>query len=217
MEGGSRLEILSFETLPSTQTYLIEKLCRGEITASTAVIAAKQTDGIGSRANSWHGGEGNFFASMAIDQSMLPDDLPATSASIYFAYLMKEILKKYTDEIWLKWPNDLYLGEFKVGGVITKKYSSFLVVGIGVNLQKNENGYSSLDTDISPLILLNIFLKEVEKKLQWKQIFSQYKIEFGLNKSYFTHKNGIKVAMKNAILCDDGSLTIEERKVYSLR
>ncbi len=217
MEGGSRLEILSFESLPSTQTYLIEKLRAGEISTPTAVIAQIQTAGVGSRENSWSGGEGNFFASIAVDEAMLPNDLPVASASIYFAYLMKEVLKKQSEEIWLKWPNDLYLNESKVGGVITKKLSSFLVVGIGVNLKKNKNGYSSLDTDISPLILLNIFLKEVEKKPQWKQIFSQYKIEFALSKSHFTHQNGMKIGMKNAVLCDDGSLTIDGGKVYSLR
>ena len=92
-----------------------------------------------------------------------------------------------------------------------------MVVGIGVNLKKNQNRYSSLDTDISPLILLNIFLEEVEKKPKWKEVFSQYKIEFDLSKSYFTHQNGRKIAMENAILCEDGSLDIDGGKVYSLR
>jgi len=217
MEGGSRLEILSFETLSSTQTYLIEKLATGEIASPTAVITAMQTEGVGSRENSWIGGEGNFFASIAVDEAMLPEDLPLASASIYFAYLMKEALKEHTAGVWLKWPNDLYVGDAKVGGVITRKLSSFLVVGIGVNLKKNENGYSSLDTDISPLILLNIFLGEVKKKPKWKQIFSQYKIEFALSKSHFTHQNGVKIGMERAELCHDGSLMINGGKVYSLR
>jgi len=211
------LEILSFDTLPSTQMYLIERIYAGEIKRSTAVIAAKQTEGMGSRDNCWEGGEGNFFASIALSETMLPNDLPAASASIYFAYLMKEILNRYIEGVWLKWPNDLYFGDSKVGGLITRKLSSFLVVGIGINLKKNQNGYSSLDTDISPLILLNIFLEEVKKKPNWKQVFSQYKIEFGLSKSYFTHQNGLKIEMNDATLCDDGSLRIEGGKVYSLR
>ncbi len=211
------MEILSFETLPSTQTHLIEKIQNREITSPTAVIAAQQSQGVGSRENAWTGGEGNFFASIAVTEAMLPPDLPLSAASIYFAFLMKKVLQTLGLDIWLKWPNDLYCADAKVGGVLTKKISSFLIVGIGINLKKDQNGYSSLDTDISPLILLNIFLDLLKKKPKWKQVFSQYKIEFELSKSYFTHQNGLKVEMKDAMLCSDGSLMIEGEKVYSLR
>ena len=211
------MEIRSFESLPSTQQYLLAEIERGGVTVPTAVIAAEQTAGIGSRENSWAGGRGNFFASVAVDEAMLPEDLPPASASIYFAFLMKEALSHLGEDVWLKWPNDLYLQEAKIGGVITRKRDPFLVVGIGINLKKDQNGYSSLDTDISPLILLNIFLEALQKKPKWKQVFSQFKIEFDLNKSYFTHYQGERIAMQDAILCSDGSLTIEGEKVYSLR
>jgi len=211
------LEILSFDTLGSTQAYLLEKIQAGTLEVATAVITADQTDGVGSRDNSWEGGRGNFFASVALRSESLPKDLPEASASIYFAFLMKKALQKSGIEVWLKWPNDLYKAKEKIGGVITKKYSDFVVTGIGVNLKKNQNGYSSLDTDISPLILLNIFLGEIKKKPKWKEVFSQYKIEFDLSKSYFTHQNGRKIEMGNAILCEDGSLDIDGGKVYSLR
>ena len=211
------MEILSFDTLGSTQVYLLEKIQTGTLGLATAVITAEQTDGVGSRDNSWEGGRGNFFASVALRSESLPRDLPAASASIYFAFLMKKALKKSGIEVWLKWPNDLYKAEEKIGGVITKKHSGFVVTGIGVNLKKNQNGYSSLDTDISPLILLNIFLGEIEKKPKWQEVFSQYKIEFDLSKSYFTHQNGRKIEMEDAKLCEDGSLDIDGGKVYSLR
>jgi len=211
------LEILSFDTLPSTQHYLTEAIRSGELKPPVAVIASEQTAGIGSRENTWAGGRGNFFASVAWSIRDLPEDLPAASVSIYMAFLMKESLRKIGAEVWMKWPNDLYSDREKVGGVITKKLSDFIVVGIGVNLKKNPNGYSALDTDISPLILLNIFVEAVQKKPKWKQVFSQYKIEFDLSRSYETHQDGRKVEMKNAVLCEDGSLDIDGGKVYSLR
>lgn len=211
------MEILSFDTLPSTQHYLIEVIRSGEQKSPVAVIASEQTAGVGSRENSWAGGRGNFFASIAVRISNLPEDLPSASVSIYMAFLMKKSLQKLGAEVWLKWPNDLYSDREKVGGVISKKLSDFIVVGIGVNLKKNQNGYSALDTDISPLILLNIFLEAVQKKPKWKQVFSQYKIEFDLSKSYFTHQDGRKIAMEHAMLCEDGSLDIDGGKVYSLR
>jgi len=211
------LEILSFDTLPSTQRYLIDALKSGLISEPTVVITAEQTDGVGSRDNRWHGGDGNFFASIALPLDRLPADLPMGSASIYFAFLMKNSLHNVNAKIWLKWPNDLYCDDKKIGGVITKKMMDYLVIGIGVNLKKNENGFSSLDADITPLILLNMFLDELTKGTKWKQIFSKYKVEFEQSRPYFTHENDKKVDMQNAILCSDGSLLVDGKKVYSLR
>jgi len=211
------LEIYSFDTLASTQTYLIDAINRAEIVEPSVVIASEQTDGVGSRDNSWHGGEGNFFASIAVDKGMLPPDLPEHSVAIYFSFLMKSILSDRVDGVWLKWPNDIYLHGDKIGGVVTKKLDKYLVVGMGINLNKDANGYSALDTDISPLILLNMFLELLGERPKWKQVFSKYKIEFEQSKGYFTHENSIKIDMKNALLCSDGSLLIEGKKVYSLR
>ena len=83
------MEIRSFESLPSTQRWLTEAIRRGEVTAPVAVIAERQTDGIGSRENRWIGHPGNFFASIALRQSDLPEDLPPSAASIYFAFLIQ--------------------------------------------------------------------------------------------------------------------------------
>ena len=127
------MEIHSFNRLPSTQTYLIEQLKEGYLKAPVAVISLEQDDGIGSRNNSWSGGEGNFFASIAIDIAMLPEDLPLGSASIYFSFIMKQTLEAVDKNIWLKWPNDFYLNDDKVGGTITKKVNETLVCGIGIN------------------------------------------------------------------------------------
>ncbi len=211
------MEIISFDLLPSTQIYLIEQIRNGNIDRPVAVVTDEQTDGVGSRNNSWEGGRGNFFASLAVRIDDLPDDLPIQAASIYFAWIMKEALVHLGEEVWIKWPNDLYLNDKKIGGVVTQKLKGFLVVGIGINLKKDTNSYSSLSTDISALILLNIFLERVEKFPKWKEILSKYKVEFEDNRAYFFHHNGAKMSLKDAKLCDDGSLLINDERIYSLR
>lgn len=115
------MEVLYFNELASTQTYLIEALNENRVSVPIAVIAKEQTSGVGSRDNSWEGGEGNLFFSLALCLDDLPDDLPISSASIYFSFFMKEVLSEYCDDIWLKWPNDLYQNQSKIGGTITKK------------------------------------------------------------------------------------------------
>ncbi|MEA1952893.1 MAG: biotin--[acetyl-CoA-carboxylase] ligase [Campylobacterota bacterium] len=211
------MEILSFDTLPSTQKYLIELLEHKNTKLPIAVISAEQSSGVGSRDNSWSGGKGNFFASIAVDLDKLPNDLPLSSASIYFSFIMKKILQSLGEDIWLKWPNDLYAADAKVGGTITQKINNILVCGIGINLKKSQNGYRALQSDILPIKLLDFFLYEVEKLPQWKQIFSEYEVEFELSRRFSVHIENEKKSLENAILCKDGSLMIGSKRVYSLR
>ena len=188
------MEILLFDTLPSTQKYLVSALEKKMLYAPIGVLADEQSDGVGSRNNRWSSEKGNFFASFAVDIKMLPSDLALGSASIYFAYVMKKVLVQIDKNVWLKWPNDLYVNNSKIGGIITKKVGDVLVCGIGVNLKKSQNGYSALPQEVSAENLLNNYLAEVEKFPSWKQIFSEFEVEFELSRVFFVHiKNQKKV------------------------
>ena len=211
------MEILSFEKLPSTQTYLIEQLQQNNLATPIAVISKEQHAGIGSRDNEWSGGEGNFFVSIAVDIVSLPDDLPLSSASIYFSFIMKQVLENLGENLWVKWPNDFYLENEKIGGTITKKVKDTLICGIGLNLKKNKNSYSALQSDILPVFLLEKYLLALEEFPKWKQVFSEYEVEFELSRKFSVHIENYQKSLKMATLCSDGSLIIEGRKVFSLR
>lgn len=211
------MEILSFDALASTQKYLIEQLEKKTLQSPIAVIAAQQYSGIGSRDNSWLGGEGNFFTSIALDLEMLPSDLSLSSASIYFSFIMKQTLLELCEDVWLKWPNDFYLNDDKVGGTITQKVNNTLVCGIGINLKNSQNGYKALQCDILPKKLLENYLLALEKFPKWKQIFSEYEIEFELSRKFSVHIESYQKSLSDATLCEDGSLIIEGKRVFSLR
>ncbi|MBA1419343.1 MAG: biotin--[acetyl-CoA-carboxylase] ligase [Epsilonproteobacteria bacterium] len=211
------MDIHCFDSLPSTQKYLVEALQQKRLTPPVAVLALEQNAGVGSRDNEWSGGEGNFFASFAIKLEELPEDLLLSSASIYFSFIMKQTLLDLGENIWLKWPNDFYKNDEKVGGTITKKVNDTLVCGIGINLKKYQNGYSALQSDISPKVLLDKYLLALEKFPKWKQVFSEYEIEFELSRKFSVHIENYQKSLGDALLCDDGSLIIGGKKVYSLR
>ena len=211
------MRIYSFETLPSTQKWLIERIGEKAVEPPCAVITEWQTDGIGSRENRWIGRPGNFFASLALSQAHLPEDLPLPSASIYFAYLMKTTLKNMGSETWVKWPNDLYLESRKIGGCITMKKGRTLVAGIGLNIVDAPPNFGVLDIDIPPMSLLESFLESVEKTPSWKQIFSNFRLEFENSKKFQTHDGRETLNLREAVLQNDGSLLIGKRRVVSLR
>jgi len=211
------LEIKYFDKLASTQTYLIESLQKTNEKAPISVMTEEQNAGLGSRENEWSGGEGNFFASIAVKIDDLPSDLPLSSASIYFSFIMKKVLLELGENIWLKWPNDFYNNDDKIGGTITKKVNDTLVCGIGINLKKSQNGYSALQSDISPQSLLEKYLLALELYPKWKQIFSEYEIEFELSKKFSVHIENYQKSLSDASLQPDGSLIIDGKKVFSLR
>ncbi len=211
------MEIKLFSILPSTQNYLVEHLQSDLLQAPIAVLALEQNAGVGSRDNKWSGGEGNFFASIAVKLDDLPKDLPLSSASIYFSFIMKKILLEVGENIWLKWPNDFYKSDEKVGGTITKKVGKNLVCGIGINLKKSQNGYSALQSDISPQFLLKKYLLALEKFPKWKQVFSEYEVEFELSREFSVHIENYQKSLSDATLQPDGSLIIAGKRVFSLR
>ncbi len=216
-EGDSKLEIQSFLSLASTQQYLTDAIGKGRLKAPVAVITEEQYAGIGSRENSWLGEKGNFFASVAVSLNDLPKDLPLSSASIYFSFLMKKVLLGFTEKIWLKWPNDFYIDDDKVGGTITKLRGDVLICGIGINLQKRAGEYRGIGLEVSPEVLLKQYLEVLEKFPDWKQVFSEYRVEFELSRRFSVHIENKKVSLKNAQLCEDGSLMIDGKRIYSLR
>ena len=206
-----------FETLPSTHKYLVGLVREKKIDTPTLIGVDFQTDGIGSRGNSWIGEKGNLFFSFCVKEKHLPKDLNLASTSIYFAWIMKEVLSEKGSKTWLKWPNDFYIEDKKIGGVITTKIDEFVISSMGINLVKAPQEFGVLDIDTSPKELVGDFLKFLEKNFSWKQVFSKYKLEFERNKNYSFHVGGKRKSIADAKLCEDGSLELEKERVYSLR
>ena len=211
------MKIRFLERVDSTQTYLKQLLKSKEVSSPYAVVTKIQTDGLGSRNNSWEGLEGNLFLSFSMSLKDLPTDLKIESASIYFAYILKETLSEFGSNVWLKWPNDFYVDELKIGGMITNLVGDSLICGVGLNLVKSPDRFEKLDIEITIEELLNSYFTNVEKKVLWKQVFSKYKLEFYLNQNFFTHKNNLKIFLNEAELQSDGSIISNGERIYSLR
>jgi len=211
------LKILYLKTLPSTQLYLKEQLKVKQLQAPVAVVANMQTQGIGSRNNEWISKEGNLFLSFAVPLSELPSDLKLESASIYFAYMLKETLTAFGSQVILKWPNDFYIDIKKVGGMITTVVDNNLVCGVGLNLMDTEERFATLDIKIDKHHLLDAYFQKLEKKVLWKQVFSKYKLEFQTNKKFFTHNESERLSLEDVVLEDDGSISMNGERIYSRR
>jgi BirA family biotin operon repressor/biotin-[acetyl-CoA-carboxylase] ligase len=211
------LEIKWFKHLPSTHKYLIESIKNSSIIPPYAIGVDFQSEGIGSRGNAWEGDEGNLYFSFCVEAKHLPNDLKLESISIYFSYILKEVLYELGSKTWIKWPNDFYIENKKVGGVITTKIRDTIIGSIGLNIRHAPELYEVLDIEILPQNLVKLFLQKLEKKISWKNVFSKYRIEFKNSLGFTFHLEGKKIALGDAKLYEDGSIEVDNKRVYSLR
>jgi BirA family biotin operon repressor/biotin-[acetyl-CoA-carboxylase] ligase len=198
------LEIIYFKELESTQKYLLENL-----KSNICIWTEYQTNGIGSRGNSWIGEQGNLFFSFSIQKENIPDDLPMQSISIYYMYLLKKLLNQFGSKVKFKWPNDLYLKN-KVGGIISNIKNDIIIIGIGLNTKQSKT-FQALDINVSNKEILYKYL-EIINKYSWNEIFEEYKYEFYENRFISSEFD-----LGKAVLNNDGSIEINGERIYSLR
>ena len=198
------MEIIYFKELESTQKYLLENL-----KSNICIWTEYQTNGIGSRGNSWIGEQGNLFFSFSIQKENIPDDLPMQSISIYYMYLLKKLLNQFGSKVKFKWPNDLYLKN-KVGGIISNIKNDIIIIGIGLNTKQSKT-FQALDINVSNKEILYKYL-EIINKYSWNEIFEEYKYEFYENRFISSEFD-----LGKAVLNNDGSIEINGERIYSLR
>ena len=211
------MQTLYLKSVDSTQNHLKNLIKSKSVELPYAVVSDIQTAGVGSRNNSWSGMEGNLFLSFAIPLNDLPSDLKLESSSIYFAFILKDVLNNLNSSIWLKWPNDFYIDDIKLGGMITNVVDNTLICGVGLNLVNAPKGFTTLDIDIDREELVEKYFKNIEKNVSWKQVFSKYKLEFYRNQKFFTHNNSLRISLDEASLQSDGSIVVNNERIYSLR
>jgi len=213
----SIMKIIKLDEVDSTHTYLKDYIKTNGYSEAICITSDYQTNGIGSRGNSWTGTKGNLFFSFVLNKNELPKDLPIQSASIYFSFILKDILKTIGSEVWLKWPNDFYISDKKIGGTITTVSNDLIYCGIGLNLINVNEEFGKLDISITSDNILKSYFNKLKLKDSWKQIFSEFKIEFQNSRKFQASVGDEKVSLENALLNDDGSIQVNNKKVFSLR
>ena len=109
------------------------------------VLAEEQTQGRGRRGRSWHSPAGaNLYLSLGWQFHGSVERLSGLSLAIG-AMLAEAIARDFEVDLALKWPNDLYHGERKLGGVLIELLGEQggaipVVAGIGLNVNMPVEG-----------------------------------------------------------------------------
>lgn len=134
---------IHLQTIPSTNAFAKENYLSFDPKLITLITAEEQTEGIGKFNRSWHSPKGeNIYATFCF---RLPKDtLHSTSISNLLALSLCQILIDLDFTPQVKWPNDIFLNDKKVSGVLCETLFEnnetifFLGIGINVNMEKAE-------------------------------------------------------------------------------
>src|SRR3989344_302637 len=169
-----RWPTLSLDVLPevgSTNTELMDRGRRGE-TWPTALVAASQTAGRGRRGRSWAAQPGDTLT-CSLGLPLQLDEVPGGGSALSLAVglslaqsLDRALPARHASgqgpalpPIGLKWPNDLWLGARKLGGILIEATPApglpegrrWVVIGFGLNARPGQepagSGWLARDGD----------------------------------------------------------------------
>ena len=126
--------LLWLDTAESTNAVVRD----GDFRHGDAVATVNQTAGRGRIGRQWLEVPGRGLAiSLKLVQNEIADTVPLTLVPLVAGAALVDVLDAVAPgaPIWMKWPNDVYLAEHKVAGVLTEMgESTGIVVGVGVNI-----------------------------------------------------------------------------------
>lgn len=169
-------EIHHFVVTDSTNRVAKELAAQGAA-EGLVVISEEQSKGRGRLGRSWFSppGEG-IYLSMILRPSISPGDAPRITLLSGVA-LAEALLAQTPLDVHVKWPNDIFVGDRKLAGILTEISAEmdaivYVVVGMGINVNirqfppelqgKGTSVYLETGEPHSRLDLVRVFFKSFE-------------------------------------------------------
>jgi BirA family transcriptional regulator, biotin operon repressor / biotin---[acetyl-CoA-carboxylase] ligase len=135
--------IIKLEHVDSTNNYTSKLAANNNTDEGTVVCTSFQTDGRGQVKNSW---ESQPYKNILISILFRPTFLPVHHQfllSKVVALGVTDLLSLFVEGVKVKWPNDIYVGDRKIAGILIENsimgYTiGSSVAGIGININQAE-------------------------------------------------------------------------------
>ena len=129
--------------LSSTNDYLAQLCKEGKVKEFHTVMAESQTAGKGQRGNFWESESGKNLTFSIVLYPTAWEAKYHFSLSMLTAIACIETLGNYTKGFSIKWPNDIYWHDKKIGGILIENelegaYITQSILGIGLNINQEE-------------------------------------------------------------------------------
>jgi BirA family transcriptional regulator, biotin operon repressor / biotin---[acetyl-CoA-carboxylase] ligase len=145
------------ENLPSTNSYAASLLKTREVPEGSIIYTNYQSAGRGQAGNKWESEENkNLLISVILYPTMI-NASEQFQLSMTISLGICDFLHRYTEEISIKWPNDIYINDDKIAGILIENSImgdtiEHTIAGIGINI----NQVKFLSNAPNPVSLANI-------------------------------------------------------------
>jgi len=163
--------LISLEKINSTNRYAQQLLEQNENALEGTVITAKeQVEGRGQRGNNWEAeADKNLTLSIILKPNFLSIDKQFQLNKMISLAIFDFIKLKINEQVSVKWPNDIYIGNKKVAGILIENILrqnkiTQTVVGIGINV--NQIIFSDENKNAISLKMLTEFDFDLDECLQ---------------------------------------------------
>ncbi len=142
------LDLEIFNQIPSTNDAVFDLAKQGR-KEGLVVFAHQQSAGRGRLGRRWESPpSGNLYFSILLNPELGPADVPPLTLMTGLA-CFKTLQNHLPKGLWLKWPNDLYVSQHKLGGILCEMdfrdpADSAVVIGIGLNVFSSASDYSDV-------------------------------------------------------------------------
>ncbi len=134
MLPGLAVEVLT--EIDSTNSELMRRFRASGLPAPTLLVAEQQSAGRGRLGRQWHSQQGDSLT-FSLGLPLAPVDWSGLSLAVGLS--VAQSLDPVGSAIQLKWPNDLWLQDKKLGGVLVETASvggqRYVIVGVGLNIR----------------------------------------------------------------------------------
>jgi len=145
------------ENLPSTNSYAASLLKAREVPEGYVIYTNYQSAGRGHAGNKWESEENkNLLISVILYPTMI-NAAEQFQLSMMISLGICDFLHRYTEEISIKWPNDIYVNDDKIAGILIEnsimgETIEHTIAGIGINI----NQVKFLSDAPNPVSLTNL-------------------------------------------------------------
>jgi BirA family biotin operon repressor/biotin-[acetyl-CoA-carboxylase] ligase len=132
-------EIYHLSVVDSTNNYAAKLISEGQLQNGSVIMADFQTNGRGQRGNSWQSvSQDNLLFSLAFQPVSVAAD-QQIRINWYTALIWIKCCKRFSIDAQIKWPNDIFVGQQKLGGILIEQQIqgsiiAWSVVGCGINV-----------------------------------------------------------------------------------
>ena len=132
-------EIYHLSVVDSTNNYAAKLISEGQLQNGSVIMADFQTNGRGQRGNSWQSvSQNNLLFSLAFQPVSVAAD-QQIRINWYTALIWIKCCKRFSIDAQIKWPNDIFVGQQKLGGILIEQQIqgsiiAWSVVGCGINV-----------------------------------------------------------------------------------